>query len=136
MKLVKLHKVRYLLQLPHMNETEKFKVLLTEELTNLEAQLKTVGRKNPANPADWEAVEGGETEVDSAEEGDVAEAIESYENNSGIVAQLEPRLNEVKSALEKIENGSFGKCEVCGESIEEDRLEANPAAKTCKLHMN
>ena len=110
--------------------------MLAEEVIKLENELKTVGRKNPRNLGDWEAVEGGETTVDNAEDGDIAESIETYENNSAILEQLETRFNEVKRALEKIEEGTFGKCEVCGMEIESARLSANPAAKTCKSHMN
>ena len=43
---------------------------------------------------------------------------------------------EIDAALEKMEKGTYGICEVCNKPIEEDRLEANPAAKTCKEHMN
>lgn len=119
-----------------MNDTNQYKDALNTELKNLEDQLSSIGRRNPSNPEDWEAVEGGDSTVDNAEEGDVAEAIESYDNNSAVLDQLEMRLNEVKRALEKVENGTFGKCDVCGEMIESDRLEANLAAKTCILHMN
>jgi RNA polymerase-binding transcription factor DksA len=119
-----------------MIDTNKYKDRLNSELVELEKQLETVGRKNPSNPSDWEAVEGGESDVDNAEDGDVAEAIESLDNNSAILDQLEPKLNEVKLALEKIDNGSFGKCEICGNEIEDERLEVNPAAKTCKSHMD
>jgi RNA polymerase-binding transcription factor DksA len=48
---------------------------------------------------------------------------------------LEGRRTDVKEALDKIEEGRFGICEECGEKIEEDRLEANPSARTCKAHM-
>ena len=115
-------------------DNNHFKDLLSKELKVLESELKTVGRKNPDKAGDWEAVEG-EVVTDTAEEGDVAEGIEQYENNSAVLEQLEIRLNEVKTALEKIEKNTYGVCEVCGEKIEEDRLEANPAATTCKLHM-
>ena len=39
-------------------------------------------------------------------------------------------------ALERIEKGTYGICEVGNEEIEEDRLNANPAARTCKAHLN
>lgn len=116
-----------------MENTQHYKELLENELKNLEAELATVGRKNPDATGDWEAV--GEASEDKAESGDVSETIETFENNRGILNQLEVRLNEVKSALSKIENGSYGTCETCGSAIEEDRLEANPAAPTCKAHM-
>jgi RNA polymerase-binding transcription factor DksA len=35
-----------------------------------------------------------------------------------------------------MEEGKYGICKVCGEEIEEARLEANPAAETCKAHLN
>ena len=40
-------------------------------------------------------------------------------------------LKEVVSALRKIEEGSFGICERCGEPIAEKRLEALPFARYC-----
>ena len=115
--------------------TEHFKEKLLAELKTLETELETVGRKNPSNPADWEAKEG-EMNTDTAEEAEVAEGIEQYENNSAVLKQLEIRYNEVKDALAKIDMGTYGICEVSGLPIEEDRLEANPASRTDKAHMN
>ncbi len=40
-------------------------------------------------------------------------------------------LKEVVSALQKIDEGSFGDCERCGEPISEKRLEALPFARYC-----
>jgi DnaK suppressor protein len=40
-------------------------------------------------------------------------------------------ISKVKKALEKIEDGSFGFCEVCGEPIEFKRLEARPVTTHC-----
>ena len=40
-------------------------------------------------------------------------------------------LRDVVSALQKIDEGSFGSCERCGESITEKRLEALPFARYC-----
>ncbi len=36
----------------------------------------------------------------------------------------------------RIEDGTYGVCTVSGEEIETERLEADPAAKTCKAHLN
>lgn len=115
--------------------TEHFKEMLEAELKTLDAELETVGRKNPSNPLDWEAKEG-DMNTDTAEEAEIAEGIEQYENNSAILKQLETRYNEVKDALAKIDMGTYGICEISGLPIEEDRLEANPAARTSKAHMN
>lgn len=40
-------------------------------------------------------------------------------------------LKEVASALQKLDEGSFGACERCGETIAEKRLEALPFARYC-----
>ncbi|RPI28874.1 MAG: hypothetical protein EHM61_03580 [Acidobacteria bacterium] len=40
-------------------------------------------------------------------------------------------LRQVDAALERIDHGSFGICEVCQGAIEADRLLANPLARTC-----
>lgn len=40
-------------------------------------------------------------------------------------------LRDVVSALQRIEDGSYGSCERCGEPIAEKRLEALPFARHC-----
>ncbi len=114
-------------------DTTYFKDLLEREKLLLEKGLGTMGRKNPDRVGDWEATEP--EDGDKAEEGEVAEGLAEYDDNRNNMAQLEARLAEVNKALEKIHNEEYGKCEVCENNIEEDRLDANPAATTCKLHM-
>ena len=41
-----------------IENTEKFKGALSEELNTLEGELKTIGRINPSNPNDWEPIPG------------------------------------------------------------------------------
>ena len=113
---------------------EHFHTRLTEEKARLEAELATVGRKNPSNPNDWEAVPD---EVGpEADPNDRADQMEDYGNNNAILSDLETRYNEVLAALARIEDGSYGTCVISGETIEEGRLEADPAARTCKAHLN
>ena len=40
-------------------------------------------------------------------------------------------LTKIQKALERIENGTFGTCEECGEPISNKRLEARPEASLC-----
>lgn len=44
-------------------------------------------------------------------------------------------LAEVDAALQRIDNGSYGRCETCHDSIEPDRLERNPLARFCLDHL-
>lgn len=112
-----------------------FKQKLTEEKKLLKKELESVGRINPDNPADWEA-KPSNTEFLAADPNEVADNIDDYEQNTAILKQLEIRWNNVNGALEKIDNGKYGICEISGEPIERERLEANPAARTCLSHKN
>ncbi|MEA5112599.1 MAG: RNA polymerase-binding protein DksA [Geobacteraceae bacterium] len=40
-------------------------------------------------------------------------------------------LNKIREALEKIDEGTFGTCEMCGEEISEARLKARPVTTLC-----
>lgn len=40
-------------------------------------------------------------------------------------------INKIRKTLEKIDDGTFGTCEVCGEPIEFKRLEARPVTAHC-----
>src|SRR3990167_5911270 len=112
---------------------KKLRAELEKELGELEKELRSVGRINPANPADWEAMPD-KMDIVKADPNEVADQIESYEGNTAILKQLEIRLNEIKAAQQRIKDGSYGKCDVCGKEIEMKRLEANPAASTCLEH--
>ncbi|OHA16102.1 MAG: hypothetical protein A3G52_04125 [Candidatus Taylorbacteria bacterium RIFCSPLOWO2_12_FULL_43_20] len=115
-------------------KNQQNKEILEQELERLESELKTVGRANPKNPEDWEA-DTTSVDIDRADDNEVADKMESFGENTAIVAQLEIRHSEVKRALERIEEGTYGNCTVCGKEIEKERLVANPAAATCVEHM-
>lgn len=114
-------------------KTEHFKKKLEEEKIKIESEMGTVGRKNPRVPNDWEVApsEMG-MESDLADQADV---VMSRENNAAILADLEARYDTVLTALSRIEKKTYGTCEVCGEPIVIARLEADPAATTCVVHM-
>jgi len=119
----------------HIPESDRaaFKQALETELKELETELEAIGRRKPSNPADWEA----EAPLEETQPGDYneqADRIEGYEENTAILKELEIRYNNVKRALEKMEAGTYGICEVSGEEIELERLEANHAARTCVAH--
>jgi RNA polymerase-binding transcription factor DksA len=115
-------------------DTSHFKNELEQERTKLEQELKGVGRRNPQNPVDWEP-KPQETGVE-ADLHDAADHLEGYAENTAILNDLEARYNEVVAALARIDKGTFGICTVSGEPIEEARLTADPAARTCLKHIN
>jgi RNA polymerase-binding transcription factor DksA len=112
-----------------------FKERLVNERELLKKELQTVGTQDPSNPSDWIPRPPSDEEM-GADDNDNADIMEEMGGRNAILGDLEGRLNQVVLALEKIEKGTYGVCEVTGEPIEVARLEANPAARTCKKHVN
>jgi len=112
--------------------TEQKDVLLQLK-KDLEVELATLGIRNPETD-DWEADFGSDysSESDDNVIGDQAEAAEE---RIATLALLETRYRNIVRALNKIEAGTYGICELSGEPIEPARLAANPAARTCQKHM-
>lgn len=114
---------------------EKYKIKLLEEKKLLEVELASLGKKD-VGTGDWEATPENEVNTqDVPDEGDLAERAEDYEERSSALSVLESRLEDINHALSTIEEGSYGICEVCKNKIEEERLVANPSARTCESCM-
>jgi DnaK suppressor protein len=81
------------------------------------------------------AAAGGDTPLahdeNFADSGQVA--AERGENLS-LTGQLSQQLAEVERALHKLDDGTYGLCEVCGRPIGDARLEAMPATRFCIDH--
>ena len=62
---------------------------------------------------------------------DVATETFERERDLSILDQVEGELADVENALQRLDAGTYGVCEACGEPIGDDRLEAMPAARFC-----
>jgi DnaK suppressor protein len=104
--------------------TIDYRQLLEDEKRRLQAELAEIGYGEDGglhydpNFADSSQV--------TAERGE-AEAL---------AGQLRESLDEVALALARLEDGSYGRCEVCGVAIQPARLEAMPATRYCINHAN
>lgn len=108
--------------------------LLEAESKELESLLLTIGKKEVVGGAtEWipKPVDLGGSDSD---QGDLADEAEEIENRTLVEEDLVTRLTSIKAAITRIQDGTYGKCEKCGEDIPDDRLEANPAADTCIDH--
>lgn len=56
------------------------------------------------------------------------------ERDLSILDQVEGELADVERALQRLDEGTYGLCEACGKPIEDERLEALPAARFCVEH--
>jgi len=59
-----------------------------------------------------------------------SQAIERIEQVD-VARRLEEKLADVERALQKLEEGTYGTCDVCGDPISPERLEAIPWATRC-----
>jgi YteA family regulatory protein len=66
--------------------------------------------------------------------GDLGTELYEREKDISLYEHLRSELTDVNEALQKIENGTFGICEISGEEIPYERLEALPTAKTTLEH--
>ena len=83
---------------------------------------------------EMEALEQGMTQELSRYDNHPADlASETYERQKdlGLSQTLRHRLQEVDAALHRLEQGTYGTCVSCGQSIEDDRLEVIPEAEFC-----
>ncbi len=104
------------------NKIAGIKAELEGSITSLEKQLADFG----ATPPDWSVVtEGAEGFADSAHA-----TAERSEQISTVERLVEDRAAAL-GALERIEAGTFGTCERCGNPIQEERLEALPTTTLC-----
>jgi DnaK suppressor protein len=105
-------------------------VLSEATLSDLRASLEQERSDLRARLAEMGLLSGGDLAFDqnfadssqvTAERGEV----------EALAGNLRESLTDVEAALVKLDNGTFGVCEGCGQPIAHDRLEAKPAAKLC-----
>ncbi len=120
-----------------MNTTliNKLREKLVEEKILLETELASVGKRSPNNPNEWEPSQN-ELLTDTAEVEVRASEIAEFEDKNAVMVELEHHYNTILAALKRISEGTYGACRICDAEIELARLQANPAAETCKTHLD
>ena len=110
-------------------DTEHFRKRLEEEKGRLEHSLGFLERDNAGSIAD-ELGEVNDSSVDN-HLADTASATYDRELEEGLGEGAKQTLDDVNAALQRIENGTYGTCEVCGKPIGAERLEAIPWTRLC-----
>ncbi|MCX7848014.1 MAG: TraR/DksA C4-type zinc finger protein [bacterium] len=62
---------------------------------------------------------------------DVGTDAAERETMLGLASTQQKMVDKIERALERIEQGTYGTCELCGGKISPERLEALPEANTC-----
>ena len=101
-------------------ELEKFKKLLEEEQRKITRHLEDLSESS-----------NEELDISTGDSVDIA----SLEINQANLQKIGKReaylLKKIDLALKKIEDGTYGECESCGEPIAAGRLMARPVAQLC-----
>ena len=110
-------------------QLEELRGALEAEKDSLDEEMAAHGKLSGGG---W--VGSSESEGEEADPTDAADNIEELATNVPLVGEMQARRKEVEAALQRMEKSAYGKCEMCDEPIPFDRLEANPAARTCVEH--
>jgi RNA polymerase-binding protein DksA len=70
------------------------------------------------------------TEIERDEE-ENADEMEMYESNLAVDESMKAELEKIDAALERMKNGTYGKCANCQKEIPLERLRAYPQAEAC-----
>jgi DnaK suppressor protein len=62
---------------------------------------------------------------------DLAQSYDMRQRRSAMLTRLENQLEQVRGALNRLDEGTYGNCENCGEPILPARLRAMPQATLC-----
>jgi RNA polymerase-binding protein DksA len=119
---------KQLREMPAGRDLQKFRELLLAERARLQAELEEIGERTSRATLAERA-----TELSSYEDHPADLASETFEREKDIAIgeSVESLLNQVETALEKVERGTYGTCDACGRPIKKARLQALPFATLC-----
>jgi DnaK suppressor protein len=98
-------------------QLEEEKIHVTKELEGIRAASQTTETRREGSPF-------------GKREEEATEAME-LEKRLAMERKLTDQLSAIEHALEKFEKGTYGICDICGQPIEEARLQARPQSTVC-----
>jgi DnaK suppressor protein len=113
-----------------MNEEilKGLKYKLEGEKKTLESDLGKFAKKSSGNSGDFETKY---PDYGRGEEENESELI-AYNTLKNIEEAIETRLAEIKEALIRLEQNTYGNCSKCGKEIEIEKLNTNPTSILCR----
>ena len=110
------------------NDLEHFKELLLKRGGEIKHALETMAENNTAVQEKFYPTELSNYDNHPAE---IASELFQAEINNALEVHEEDLLREIRDALNRINEGKYGLCELCGKKISKERLEAIPYARLC-----
>jgi RNA polymerase-binding protein DksA len=99
----------------------------------LESDREQARARLAALTEDYDGVVTASVDTNADDEHDPEGPTIAFERSQigALVRQVEEHLVEIDAALARLDAGTYGTCERCGQPIAEGRLEARPVARTC-----
>lgn len=113
-------------------DTSQAKERLNDELDELRSLLEERRDSDDLDESQQEST--GELSSVDQHPGDVGTTTFERTRDLSIEENLKNHIDEVEAALDRIAEGSYGTCEICGAEIDRERLQARPATRHCKEH--
>lgn len=107
---------------------DRARELLTTELTELDERARFAA-EGQADTADTDS-EGALGQ----HPGDYGSEVAGSMDADLLADTVATQRRTVQDALGRLDDGSYGRCAVCGAAIDDERLEARPEAATCREH--
>ena len=100
---------------------DELRAELVDEAAALRSQLHDLDRDETSLDYDDNFADSGQV---AAEHGE----------NLALASGLREQLDDIEAALNRLDQGTYGLCEVCSQPIGDSRLEAMPATRFCIDH--
>lgn len=103
------------------------KQVLQEKGRKLQAELEALTGQSASGADEYQLTPpdyGTDEDENSAE-------VATFTTDLSVKEVLESSLRDVRAALERLAQGTYGTCKYCGQPIDERRLRARPASSSC-----
>ena len=110
-------------------DTDTARTRLDEERERL---TRTLGELEQQSDAQKESLQ--ELSVYDQHPGDIGTETFEMEKDASITESVRAALRDIDEAQSRLEAGTYGQCQRCGQPIADERLEAMPAARYCLEH--
>lgn len=107
---------------------------IRERLDERRRELELVRKAAQPPTADEFNGPSDELSVHDQHPADVSSELLERSMDFSVVEMTEGAMKDLDDAYRKLDDGTYGRCEVCGEPIDEGRLEAIPETRYCVQH--
>ncbi len=101
--------------------------------SRLEAERAATCTRLASLTDDHDAMVAASRDSNADDEHDPEGATIAFERSQlgALIRHGQVHLAEIDAAVARVDSGTYGRCETCGQTIADARLEARPVARTC-----